>query len=77
MGVSPLLVGMYYDAYGDYQLVFVIMAILMAITFFLYWFLGKYRYDKKLMPVDSFPVESQTPIGALKGASAAFKQEGA
>lgn len=77
MGVSPLLVGMYYDAYGDYQLVFVIMAILMAITFFLYWFLGKYRYDKKLMPVDSFPVETQTPIGALEGASAAFKQEGA
>lgn len=78
MGVSPLLVGMYYDKYGNYQLVFVIMAILMAITFFLYWSLGKYRYDKKLMPVDGrAPVESQTPIGAMQGASAAMKQEGA
>ncbi len=78
MGVAPLLVGMYYDKYGDYELVFVIMSVLMAITFFLYWFLGPYRYDKSLLPVGGGkgPVESQTPIGAMQGASAAMKQEG-
>ena len=51
MGVSPLLVGMYYDKYGNYEPVFVVMAVLMAITFFLYWFLGRYRFDQKLAPV--------------------------
>jgi MFS family permease len=51
MGVSPLLVGMYYDKYGRYEPVFVVMAILMAMTFALYWGLGKYRYAKNLTPV--------------------------
>ena len=63
---------MYFDKYGNYEPVFVIMSVLMAITFFLYWFLGKYRYDKNLQPV-----ESQSPLGAMQGASAAMKQEGA
>ena len=75
MGVSPLLVGMYFDRYGRYEPVFVIMSILMAITFFLYWFLGRYRYDKNLAPIAGLaPVESQTPLGAMQGASAAMKQ---
>jgi len=72
MGVSPLLVGMYFDKYGNYDLVFVILSVLMAITFLLYWFLGKYRFTQDLTPV-----ESQTPVGAMTGASAAMKQGGA
>ncbi|MEZ5891763.1 MAG: MFS transporter [Parvularculaceae bacterium] len=71
MGISPLLVGMYFDKYGKYEPVFVVMAVLMAITFFLFWWLGPFRYAKNLTPI-----ESQTPLGAMEGASAALKQEG-
>lgn len=50
MGISPLLVGMYFDKFGQYEPVFVFMAALMTVTFFLYWWLGKYRYTKSLAP---------------------------
>jgi len=79
MGVSPLLVGMYYDKYGNYEPVLVFMSFLMATTFLLYWFLGPYRYSKALTPIGGGegPNEKQTPLGAMEGVSAAMKQEGA
>lgn len=59
MGISPLLVGMYFDRYGTYEPVLMFMAVLMAITFLLYWGLGQYRFAKDL-----------TAIGATQGEGA-------
>ena len=74
MGISPLLVGMYYDKYGRYEPVFVVMSVLMAITFFLFWWLGPFRYAKNLTAIATAKADSQTPVGAMTGASAAMKQ---
>lgn len=79
MGVAPLLVGMYYDRYGRYEPVFVMMAALMVITIFLYLGLGRYRFAKDLTPNGGpeGPFESQAPVGVMTGAGATMKQEGA
>ncbi len=49
MGVSPLLVGWYYDTHGSYTAVFLVMALLMAANMLIYLTLGRYRYSRTLV----------------------------
>ncbi|MEH3106480.1 MAG: MFS transporter [Sphingomonas fennica] len=48
MGVSPLLVGWYYDRHATYAPVFAVMALAMAANVLIYLSLGRYRYTKAL-----------------------------
>lgn len=52
MGLAPLAVGLSYDKFGSYNPAFLVMAVLMATTVFIYLALGKYRFAKDLAPLE-------------------------